>query len=85
MECNQSLPEGVPFVNNMVIEEPKYRIFFTDILGDQAFQRWNDIHKKLQSKRVKFEAASHSLSCLQDAQAESTRKNLAFSEAVLSE
>nr|GEU78124.1 hypothetical protein [Tanacetum cinerariifolium] len=45
LECNQSLPEGVPFVNNMVIEEPEYEIFFTDVSGDQAFKRWNDIHK----------------------------------------
>ncbi|GJS16167.1 hypothetical protein Tco_0410639 [Tanacetum coccineum] len=27
LECNRSLPEGVPFVNNMVIEEPEYGIF----------------------------------------------------------
>nr|GEV21535.1 hypothetical protein [Tanacetum cinerariifolium] len=45
LECNKSLPDGVPFVNNMVIEEPEYGIFFTDVFGDQAFQRWNDIHK----------------------------------------
>ncbi|GKA97631.1 hypothetical protein Tco_0825525 [Tanacetum coccineum] len=45
LECNRSLLEGVPFVNNMVIEEPEYEIFFTDVFGDQAFQRWNDIHK----------------------------------------
>ncbi|GKE10424.1 hypothetical protein Tco_1413975 [Tanacetum coccineum] len=45
LECNRSLPEGVPFVNNMVIEEPEYGIFVTDVFGDQAFQRWNDIHK----------------------------------------
>ncbi|GJU25377.1 hypothetical protein Tco_1163998 [Tanacetum coccineum] len=45
LECNRSLLDGVPFVNNMVIEEPEYRIFFTDVFGDQAFQRWNDIHK----------------------------------------
>ncbi|GJV39180.1 hypothetical protein Tco_1417620 [Tanacetum coccineum] len=25
--------------------EPEYGIFFTDVFGDQAFQRWNDIHK----------------------------------------
>ncbi|GKD05714.1 hypothetical protein Tco_1180688, partial [Tanacetum coccineum] len=31
LECNRSLTEGVPFVNNMVIEEPEYRIFFTDV------------------------------------------------------
>ncbi|GJR28457.1 hypothetical protein Tco_1104689 [Tanacetum coccineum] len=45
LECNRSLPEGVPFANNMVIEDPEYGIFFTDVFGDQAFQRWNDIHK----------------------------------------
>nr|GEX47120.1 copia protein [Tanacetum cinerariifolium] len=36
---------GVPFVNNMVIKEPEYGIFFSDVFGNQAFQRWNDIHK----------------------------------------
>ncbi|GJT32176.1 hypothetical protein Tco_0922595 [Tanacetum coccineum] len=45
LECNRSLPDGVPFVNNMVIKEPEYGIFFTDVFGDQAFQRWDDIHK----------------------------------------
>ncbi|GJW31329.1 hypothetical protein Tco_0051361 [Tanacetum coccineum] len=25
LECNRSLPKNVPFVNNMVIEEPEYR------------------------------------------------------------
>nr|GEW10702.1 copia protein [Tanacetum cinerariifolium] len=45
LECNRSLPKGILFVNNMVIEEPEYGIFFTDVFGDQAFQRWNYIHK----------------------------------------
>nr|GEW59760.1 copia protein [Tanacetum cinerariifolium] len=45
LECNRSLPEGIPFVNNMVIKEPAYGIFFTNVFSDQAFQRWNDIHK----------------------------------------
>ncbi|GKC10109.1 hypothetical protein Tco_1001719 [Tanacetum coccineum] len=45
LKCNRSLPEGVPFVNNMVIEELEYVIFFIDVFGDQAFQRWNDIYK----------------------------------------
>ncbi|GKD20199.1 hypothetical protein Tco_1221902 [Tanacetum coccineum] len=45
LECNRALPENVPFVNNMVIEEPEYGIFFTDVFGYQAFQRWNDIDK----------------------------------------
>nr|GEU33160.1 retrovirus-related Pol polyprotein from transposon TNT 1-94 [Tanacetum cinerariifolium] len=41
----QALPKNAPFVNNMVIEEPEYGIFFTDEFGDQAFQRWSDINK----------------------------------------
>ncbi|GJQ90520.1 hypothetical protein Tco_0001659 [Tanacetum coccineum] len=45
LDCDRSLPKGVPFVNNMVIEEPKYEIFFIDVFGDKAFQIWNDIHK----------------------------------------
>nr|GEV95790.1 copia protein [Tanacetum cinerariifolium] len=39
LECSRSLPEGVPFIKNMVIEELEYGIFFTDVFGDQAFQR----------------------------------------------
>nr|GEZ25839.1 copia protein [Tanacetum cinerariifolium] len=45
LECNRTLPENVPFVNNMVIKEPEYGIFFTNKFGDQAFQRWGDIDK----------------------------------------
>ncbi|GJU29756.1 hypothetical protein Tco_1173345 [Tanacetum coccineum] len=45
LECNRALPKNVPFVNNMVIEEPEYGIFFTDEFSDQAFQRWSDIDK----------------------------------------
>ncbi|GJY25344.1 uncharacterized mitochondrial protein-like protein [Tanacetum coccineum] len=45
LECNRALLENVPFVNNMVIEEPEYGIFFTGEFGDQAFQRWSDIDK----------------------------------------
>ncbi|GJS06208.1 DNA-directed DNA polymerase [Tanacetum coccineum] len=71
LECNRSLPEGFPFVNNMVIEEHEYGIFFTDIFGDQAFQRWDNIHKlrkliadhpnqeKLKSKKVKLEGLGY--------------------------
>ncbi|GJV95199.1 hypothetical protein Tco_1546776 [Tanacetum coccineum] len=39
LECNMSLPEGVSIVNNMVIEEPEYGIFFIDVFGDECFQR----------------------------------------------
>nr|GEZ11310.1 hypothetical protein [Tanacetum cinerariifolium] len=45
LECNRALPKNVLFINNMVIEEPEYRIFFTDEFDDQAFQRWSDINK----------------------------------------
>nr|GEX27156.1 retrovirus-related Pol polyprotein from transposon TNT 1-94 [Tanacetum cinerariifolium]GEX28021.1 retrovirus-related Pol polyprotein from transposon TNT 1-94 [Tanacetum cinerariifolium] len=45
LECNRTLPENFPFVNNMVIEEPEYGIFFTNEFSDQAFQRWSDIDK----------------------------------------
>ncbi|GJY51625.1 hypothetical protein Tco_0442472 [Tanacetum coccineum] len=31
LECNRSLPKGVPFVNNIVIEEPEYGMFFIDV------------------------------------------------------
>nr|GEV15835.1 hypothetical protein [Tanacetum cinerariifolium] len=44
-ECNRPLLKNVLFVNNMVIEEPEYEIFFTDEFGDQAFQRWTDVDK----------------------------------------
>ncbi|GKD09125.1 hypothetical protein Tco_1188810 [Tanacetum coccineum] len=39
LEYNRSLPKGVPFVNNMVIEEPEYRIFFTDVYEIKPDQR----------------------------------------------
>ncbi|GJU54031.1 hypothetical protein Tco_1227745 [Tanacetum coccineum] len=45
LECNISLPKGIPFVNNLVIEQPEYGMFFIDVFGDEAFQRMSDIHK----------------------------------------
>ncbi|GKA02515.1 hypothetical protein Tco_0675180 [Tanacetum coccineum] len=45
LECNRSLPKDVPFVNNIVIEEPEYSMFFIDVFGDEAFQRLSDINK----------------------------------------
>nr|GEX05752.1 putative ribonuclease H-like domain-containing protein [Tanacetum cinerariifolium] len=53
LECNRSLPEGIHFVNNMVIKEPEYGIFYTDVFSDQSFQRWNDIHKYTPARRKK--------------------------------
>ncbi|GJT19675.1 hypothetical protein Tco_0878381 [Tanacetum coccineum] len=45
LKCNRSIPEGVLFVNNMVIKEPENEIFFIDIFSNHAFQRISDIHK----------------------------------------
>ncbi|GJU60453.1 copia protein [Tanacetum coccineum] len=45
LECNRSLPKGIPFVNNMVIEQAEHGMFFIDVFGDEAFQRMSDIHK----------------------------------------
>ncbi|GJU69656.1 hypothetical protein Tco_1255915 [Tanacetum coccineum] len=67
LECNRSLPEGVPFVNNMVIEEPEYGIFFTDMFGDQAFQRWNDIHKVGVDSLVSYSVIASIIKTLENA------------------
>nr|GEX00429.1 hypothetical protein [Tanacetum cinerariifolium] len=58
LECNRSLPKNVSFVNNMVIEEPEYGIFFTDEFGDQAFQRWSDIDKVWMEALVSYLVAA---------------------------
>ncbi|GJX29412.1 hypothetical protein Tco_0237491, partial [Tanacetum coccineum] len=69
LECNRSLPKGVQFVNNQVIEHPENGIFFIDVFSDEAFQRMImrsliDSHpdkEKLKSKRVKLEVVGYSL------------------------
>nr|GEY24350.1 hypothetical protein [Tanacetum cinerariifolium] len=43
-ECNRSLFGGIPFFNNLVIEQLENRMFFIDVFGDEAFQRMSDIH-----------------------------------------
>ncbi|GKD26894.1 hypothetical protein Tco_1233108, partial [Tanacetum coccineum] len=58
LECNRVLPKNVLFVNNMVIEAPKYGIFFTDEFGDQAFQRWSDINKVWMEALVSYLVAA---------------------------
>ncbi|GJV18044.1 hypothetical protein Tco_1363367 [Tanacetum coccineum] len=45
LHCNIKLPKEVPFVNNLVIEEPEHGLFFIDSFREPAFQRINDIHK----------------------------------------
>ncbi|GJT65153.1 retrovirus-related pol polyprotein from transposon TNT 1-94 [Tanacetum coccineum] len=68
LECNRSLPEGVPFVNNMVIEEPEYGIFFTDVKTEDNARFSLELRKliadhpdqeKLKSKKVKLEALGY--------------------------
>ncbi|GJW61159.1 hypothetical protein Tco_0110494 [Tanacetum coccineum] len=52
LECNRSLHKGVLFVNNMVIKEPEYGIFFTDvfddrILGNNIKQQQDEVINKI--------------------------------------
>nr|GEU43363.1 reverse transcriptase domain-containing protein [Tanacetum cinerariifolium] len=57
LECNRSLPEGIPFVNNKIIKTPKHGIFFIDALDEQAFQR---------ATRALYFKLSASLTCFLD-------------------
>ncbi|GJY93863.1 hypothetical protein Tco_0509645 [Tanacetum coccineum] len=77
LECNKSLPEGVPFFNNMVIEEPEYDMFFNDVfvmasnITTPKNQRFclklrqlignHPNQEKLKSKKVKLEALGYKL------------------------
>nr|GEV18786.1 hypothetical protein [Tanacetum cinerariifolium] len=45
LEYNISLPERMPFVNNLMIERPKNGLFFIDVFIDDAFYKMNDIQK----------------------------------------
>ncbi|GJU45374.1 hypothetical protein Tco_1202640 [Tanacetum coccineum] len=67
LECNRALPENVPFVNNMVIKEPKYVIFFTNKFGDQAFQRWSDVDKVGMEALVSYLVAASMVKCPKNA------------------
>nr|GEV06855.1 hypothetical protein [Tanacetum cinerariifolium] len=58
LECNRTLPENVLFIKNTIIKEPEYGIFFTDKLGDQAFQRWSDIDKVRMEALVSYLVAA---------------------------
>ncbi|GJT36150.1 hypothetical protein Tco_0926569 [Tanacetum coccineum] len=77
LECNRSLHEGVPFVNNMVIEEPEYGIFFSDVFVMASMVKTQENarfslklrklitdhpdQEKLKSKKVKLEALGYHL------------------------
>ncbi|GJT89216.1 retrovirus-related pol polyprotein from transposon TNT 1-94 [Tanacetum coccineum] len=72
LECNKSLPEGVLFVNNMVIEDPEYGIFFIDVFvrtqeNARFFLKLRKLianhpdQEKLKSKKVKLEALGYKM------------------------
>nr|GFB31158.1 hypothetical protein [Tanacetum cinerariifolium] len=74
LEGNRTLPENVPFVNNMVIEEPEYGISsLTNLLHiwssllkmqDSALRKLIAEHpdqEKLKSKKVKLEALGYNM------------------------
>ncbi|GJT99238.1 hypothetical protein Tco_1094756 [Tanacetum coccineum] len=66
LDCNRSLPEGISFVNYMVIEEPEYGIFFIDTEENARFSLKlrkmiadHPDQDKLKSKKVKLEALGY--------------------------
>ncbi|GJW55780.1 hypothetical protein Tco_0099865 [Tanacetum coccineum] len=76
LECNRALPEHVPFVNNMVIEEPEHGIFFTDEFAASMVKSPENARfslklkkliaehpyqEKLKSKKVKLEALGYEM------------------------
>ncbi|GJX48996.1 hypothetical protein Tco_0275841 [Tanacetum coccineum] len=70
LECNRALPENVLFINNIVIEEPEYGIFFTDefVTNMQGFSMKlkkliaeHPDQEKLKSKKVKLEALGYEM------------------------
>ncbi|GJU43743.1 hypothetical protein Tco_1201009 [Tanacetum coccineum] len=52
LECNRSLPEGVQFFTNKVIEYPKQGIFFIDVFVMRSLIDSHPDKEKLKSKRV---------------------------------
>ncbi|GKA74168.1 hypothetical protein Tco_0780470 [Tanacetum coccineum] len=70
LECNRALPENVPFVNDMVIEEPEYGISSLMNSSPENARFSMKLKKliaehpdqeKLKSKKVKFEALGYEM------------------------
>ncbi|GJV73267.1 hypothetical protein Tco_1493262 [Tanacetum coccineum] len=76
LECNRALPKNVPFINNMVIKEPEYGIFFTDEFAASMVKSPENVRfclklkkliaehpslEKLKSKKVKLEALGYEM------------------------
>ncbi|GKA73796.1 hypothetical protein Tco_0780098 [Tanacetum coccineum] len=67
--CHKVFPEGVTFVNNLVIEEPEHGLFFIDAFGEEHFRGFNMLMSKMinerpdkdkiLSKRVKLESLGY--------------------------
>nr|GEW14249.1 hypothetical protein [Tanacetum cinerariifolium] len=49
LHYRKEMLEGVKFVNNLVIEEPKHGLFFINAFEDEALQRVNDVHKTVKT------------------------------------
>lgn len=45
LDCDRSLPEGINWLNNVVLEVPERGLCFTDEYGNPAFQRWSDMDR----------------------------------------
>ncbi|GKC71857.1 hypothetical protein Tco_1117740 [Tanacetum coccineum] len=45
LHYNHTLPKGVEFVNNKVIDKSEHGLFFADVFGNPSFQRVSDIEK----------------------------------------
>lgn len=45
LDCDRSLPKGINFINNVILEEPERGLCFTDEYGNPTFQRWSDIDR----------------------------------------
>ncbi|GKB67200.1 hypothetical protein Tco_0928612 [Tanacetum coccineum] len=61
LECNRSLPKGVNFVNNNVIEHLEQGIFFIDVFVMRSMIESHPDEEKLKLKKVMLEAIGYLL------------------------
>jgi hypothetical protein len=45
LDCDRSVPEGITFVRNIMLEHPERGLCFMDEYGNPAFQRWSDMDR----------------------------------------
>nr|GEX98363.1 hypothetical protein [Tanacetum cinerariifolium] len=58
LHCHRELPEGVKFVNNLVIEQPQHGLMCTSMLMSEMINKRHDKDRIL-SKRVKLESLGY--------------------------